>query len=279
MLPGGDVMPFESPSVDPERLFMFGGPGAGKTFAGLTVARMLMRTKSDVRFWIIDTDRAIGRMLEDPAFEGVGRYVKDTYFTARRWEDSRKAVDKITDKVSRGDWIMVDFFSKLWTQVQNYFIRAIYETTPDRYAEDIRKGLARGDKEAKKKQRGGGFEGFMDWPYINKIYGEPVDALIWSDANIFYTAEAGRIGDDDPKEVKELYGDLGVKPTGQKLAGHQAQTIILGRKGRKGRTIQCVKDRSREHVWAEEAGEDEDLILPWRDLAKDYLMDVAGWTK
>jgi len=65
-----------------------------------------------------------------------------------------------------------------------------------------------------------------------------------------------------------LFGDIGVRPAGQKALGHQMHTIFLMIPGKEKWFITTVKDRAGRPYFSKS---------PLVSLYHQYLMSKAGW--
>ena len=82
-----------------EKILVIGPPGSGKSYSGLTIARCF----PDSRFFIIDTDDSIPRMLATE-FSDLKNI---TTFPCTRWSEYEEASKKIKKEAKENDWVMI----------------------------------------------------------------------------------------------------------------------------------------------------------------------------
>lgn len=54
-----------------ERILVFGAAGSGKSTAWLATAKWLQDSGSGATFWVLDTDRAVARMMAGEKFRAL----------------------------------------------------------------------------------------------------------------------------------------------------------------------------------------------------------------
>lgn len=241
-----------------------GKEGVGKTHAWMDLANYV-----EGNFWIIDTDDSVDAMMEDDALSAIEPKIQDKVVPLE-WPDFRDTVTKWKKNVDKDDWAVVDMNNESWNTVQAYYTEQVFGQDEDEYLLMKRKEI-----EQKEDSKGGlyseVFEGWMDWPVINKMYRKYAMTLLRLPCHLFIITPADKVDKNkDAKEVLEQYGQAGVKPVGQKHQGHMASSIMYFH----GRApdnlhVTTVKDRGkREYVKGKELD---------RGFAKDYLLDIAGW--
>ena len=243
-----------------ERILLMGGPGAGKTHAGLKIAKLAHKTGSDARFYIVDTDFAVDRMLSGEEFSGLEnvehRVVDD-------WPELVGAVDLFRKAVRPQDWLMVDMLSFAWESVQSFYTEQIFGADVGDFFLAARKA----DKDHE-------FDGWTDWKVINKLYQGLTAKLLRLQGHLLCTcpvdnlpAPPKRGTDPVEKSVRAMYGKFGVKPRGQKHTGHLFHTVIWLTQGSDGWRATSVKDRERRLLEGEQV----------KNFPLDYLVRVGGW--
>lgn len=250
------------PSINPrERLLTFGVGGTGKSAALLRIAR---KCPTDT-FYVLDTDYGnYDRLLatEFSDLDNVRVYVVD------EWDEYTEHVKEIQAEMQRDDWLGIDMMTQSWQAVQGWFTNQVFNSDIAEYFMEVRKKKAEADQGKKSL---GAFDGWMDWPVINKVYFKFYNQLLKTPGHLYMAAEQDATSSDDDKEVKAAFGPYGVKPRGQKRLGHVASSVIWLTKSRSGGSghwaMTTIKDRGRVEV--------EDEIV--KDFATDYLMKIAGW--
>jgi len=249
-----------------ERILTIGGAGSGKSTAWIRLAQRF----KDSTFYVIDTQLSAERSLEEyPSVNNVEVY------TAIDWSDYRDAQRKIEAKCKEGDWVVVDMVDMAWSAVQRGFVSEIFGQDMGDYYMEARKVLrAKGDVDKKGKQiksifDGETLRGWVDWVVINKQYEDFVFSLVYRiPANLYMTAMANPVSEDDEREVRELYGPYGLKPAGQKALAHQPDTVLLLAHPERDRwTYTTIKDRG---------GRKYHERAPLMNFALQYGV-IAGW--
>lgn len=264
----------QNPLRSKERILIFGHEGVGKSTDALSIASMIPTSN----FYVVDNDNSYDRLADTFATPLPNVFIagQDFGHEPYLWDGFRDSISEAIQAMGSEDWLVVDMLSKGWDMVQEWFIEQIFQEDIDDYFLKIRMEKERlkntpkkdGGKEAKSL---GAFEGWMDWPVINQTYHKRVSTpLLRCPGHLICVAEAQKLGDDDDRGIKELYGSLGARPKGQKRSGHLMQTVIMQGRKRNGEfTLTGVKDRGRE-LWDGQA---------FDDFAVDYLVGTAGWEK
>lgn len=255
-----------------ERILTMGSYGSGKSYQWLCLARWLKTQGS--RFYVIDTDDAVERMLyeEFPDLDeraGGNVYIHHAY----TWETYTEAQRQILTAAGPNDWIVFDMVDSPWKAVQSHFVSEVFNKDIADYFVEARKSLAdKGDKTSKGKDAKNlrVFEGWMDWPVINKIYDSLIMPLVLdSRSHLYFTTKVSALRAEDDPTVRDLYGPYGVKPAGQKDLGHLFHTVLLFQQGQARNTwqITTVKDRGRTYF-------DHDKLV---NFPVQYLGGKAKW--
>jgi len=279
-----------------ERILVMGITGSGKSYQWLKLAEALLPT--GVVFRCVDTDNAITYMLETqfPHLKPENKgnvYVQNVF----EWPDYKSAIkwlqrkpmtpeqlslltpnalkDYNTSTISPNDWSVVDMADIPWRMVQSYFVHETFGEDPGDYFLRIRKEMQAG---LRKTAKGGmpastiteALDGWRDWGVINKLYDDWILPLIYRiPTHVYATTKVEPIArDEKDPEILTLFGDLGVKPAGQKALGHQMHAIFLFIPGRDKWFLTTAKDR---------AGRSYFNKAPLKSLHLQYLCVKAGW--
>lgn len=258
-----------------ERLLVAGPQGTGKT---RNILKIAARCPDDT-FWVIDTDDSYPRMMEEGLRRGELPELPNVHildvpseeptWASAEFPDFTKALKELRSEVSRDDWLVMDQGAPTWDAVQDYFTERVFDSNIEEYFLEVRI-----EKEKAKKKKGadskslGAFEGWMDWPVINKLYRVLHKEITTWPSHVYMTAEVTQVSKEDDRDDRKTFGPYGVKPRGQKRWPYIVQTVLLTAKKRAGvYTLTTVKDRERPEL------EDEEF----EDFAVDYMMEVAGW--
>ncbi|MHB8997666.1 MAG: DEAD/DEAH box helicase family protein [Armatimonadota bacterium] len=226
--------------IEQERILAFGAAGSGKSTAWLEIAKWLQAAGSMATFWVLDTDRAAGRMMAGEKFAGLHQ-VKIAPCT--NWTELMAATDAALDRARPGDWLVVDMVDKVWEYAQAHFTLTMHGKDMESYLMSVRKALGANSKNLKP------FEGMVDWPVINGIYKAWSDRTLMNDRGIHVFGVSPMKAIDERltgDEIKEAFGNLGVYPAGQKHLAHAFHTVLLMAQG-KGNfwATHTAKDRER----------------------------------
>ena len=251
--------------LDPERIMVYGSPGAGKSSA----VRDLVADGQ--RVIVIDTERAYRRMLRGLTYSPDDIHDVATLAMERderEWEVLLAELDEILAEAyedvdaARDWWLVIDSFTPTWDWCQASYIEQIHGKEDVNYFIQRRKEMEQAAK------MGNPLDGNHDWTYINKMFNVLYNKLLNWPGHTLITAEAAPVDDRDAAEVQKRYAGIGMKPKGQKRAPHIPQTLILARKTTRGWSYLTVKDREREEMLDADA---EDGFV------EVYLVGVAEW--
>lgn len=243
-----------------ERILLYGGPGVGKSRSWLTIAWRAQKSGSDARFYCLDTDQAIDRMID----EGFGELGNVEVKSVFEWPEYESGLKEFLSRVRPEDWIICDMIDMAWEAVQAYFTDEVFGKDIGAYFLEARKAMSEKDRNLKT------FDGWRDWQVINKLYLSWINKLVFrSPCHVLCTAKAEPINSDlDGEELKKVYGPYGARPKGQKHLGHNFHTVLfLQKKKHDEYTFTTVKDRERQAV------EGKRLV----DFALQYLVAQARW--
>jgi hypothetical protein len=273
-------VPLHPQDPAPERILALGPAGSGKTTNFLNIVKFARATKSPARFYIMDSDFAMDRMITgypeipfsifgDPAFQNKDAIL--TIYPVFEWREYDRALADIRMKAKPGDWVSVDFISNAWAAVQEHFANEVFHRDIADYFLKVRKEI---DDNAKSL---GALEGWVDWQVINALYRKWVNTLLFRGRyHLYCTAKSENLSSDkkptEDTQTRQLFLRYGVKPVGQKDLPFQFHTLLLtGRRntptGGDIRTITAIKDREREEVSGQEV----------KSFVQDYLVNVANW--
>ena len=219
-----------------ERIIAVGANGSGKTYGWLQLARHLPQKQ----FFVLDTDLTVDRSL--PEFPDVVASGNVKGVPTVDWADYQAALKEALVATREGDWIVVDSITRSWSAVRRYFSTEIFGKDMGAYFLEARKNLNAQKKSFGKS--GGIFDGWKDWPVINRLYEDFIYPLVFrTKANLYFTAEPTSVGEDDSTDTRDLFGPYGVRPGGQKSLGHQVDTVLLLAHRKTGWVMTTMKDR------------------------------------
>jgi len=272
-----------------ERALAFGITGSGKSYQWLKMAERLLPTGSIFR--CIDTDNDIDYMLQTqfPHLlpENGGNVLVCPAFD---WPEYKIGVDwlkrkqRVKEKLSPvllkdfvrplkpNDWTIVDRADNAWSTVQNHFVENVFDEDAGDYFLEIRRQLQSGARKAKS---GGtpvaeGLDGWKDWTVINKLYNDWIKPIVYQiPTHVYAATQVDKVdrGEKDA-ELQMMFGDIGVRPSGQKRLGGQMHSLFLFIPGKDEWFITTVKDRGGRSYFKK---------VKLIDFYMQYLVAKAGW--
>lgn len=278
-----------------ERILAMGITGSGKSYQWLTMADVLKPTGAIFR--CLDTDNDIPYMLETQFPHLLPRNGGNVYVhPAVDWPDYKLGIDWIQKKpiseevrktmepyivkdlsvpLKDSDWVVVDMADNAWDTVQRYFTTEVFGEDMGEYFLRMRKLIEqRGGKDRFGKLATSvapeAFDGWKDWSVMNKLYFDWIHPIVYRiPCHVYTTTRPEKIdrGEKDA-EILTLFGDLGIRPGGQKKLGGQMHTIFLMIPGEDKWLITTAKDR---------AGRTYFKKTPLVSLYTQYLVAKAGW--
>lgn len=241
-----------------ERILTLGGPGSGKTYGWLKLAAH----SKDSQFFVIDTEIGAERSLQEfPQLTNVAVYpVVD-------WTEYREAQKEIISKATSSSWIVVDMADKAWDAVQRYYISRVFDQEMGEYFLEARTKLKK-DAKSLFAGRDAALKGWTDWPVVRRLYEDFFLPLVYrTPAHLYIATAAQAVSEDDGREVRELYGPYGLRPSGQKALGYQPDTVLLLAHAKDGYYVTTIKDRGGRKYFDR---------MKLHNLALQYGK-VAGW--
>jgi len=274
-----------------ERILLGGVPGVGKTYATLTIARMLF-TSGNIhvppkKMYIIDPDDGVRRVWfnEFPEVENIEYYFTPRWYTSGSEKVPEiQVIDKarhcytggiadvwktIHPKLKSGDWLSVEHLGNIWGLAQGGFADEVFSKDIGQYFLEARKQMAPGGKKLE------ALKGWTDWTVINKLHNDDFMIPVCYDnpAHVIMTTSISIVDANakEEAEIKAAYGETNIRLEGQKHNPFRAQTILMllahgsGDK-RKYTMSTLLKDRGRP--WMDKV----ELF----DFAYQYLVEIAG---
>lgn len=245
-----------------ERLLVYGGEGAGKTYDWFSI---LNSTPDDVTFYVIDTDQTVLPFIESEEFSHLGDRIE--FYEPFAWDDAMEMVEKYVENMGEDDWFVIDMLPWFWGAVQDYFTDRVFGRDSDEMWLAHREAV----EDADGKGSANPFDGMKDWTVIKKLYRKLTMSVVRAPGHVFLAAgEKELIEHFESSATMKRYEGVGAKPAGEKNSGHIVRTVLrkykTGTRDVKYR-MTTVKDRQREDQQGVEV----------TDFARDYLLKVAGW--
>jgi len=242
--------------------------GSGKSYQWLKLAEALLPTGAVFR--CLDTDDAITYMLETQFPHLKPENKGNVYvWSASDWESLKAGTDQILKQsIKDNDWLVIDMADAPWDSVQRYFTSEVFKTGIGEYFLQVRKEIEASKKKVASVAREA-LSGWTDWAVINKLYTDWITPLIYRlKCHLYLATKVQELGSKEDADIKELYSELGVRPSGQKHLGHQVHTILLFIPGRGNWFITTCKDR---------AGRPYFKRTPLLSLYMQYFVAKANW--
>jgi hypothetical protein len=255
------------PTPRRERILGFGGPGAGKTRAWLTIADLYVKTKTPGKFYLLDTDDTYWSSVEEfPAVAEAGIVEPHYVYDFPSYQETAK---DFAGRSEPDDWIIGDLFDKGWEEVQNYYSEQVFGADKGDFFLSMRKEMQNSKKKNTNFQP---FEGWIDWPTIKSLHASWANDMIFRNkAHVFLTAGSKAVArQTDNKDTVETFGHIGAKPAGEKgLAAHGVNTVLMFSQVKAGEwVLDTAKDRG---------GRQALMKSPAGNFAMSYLVKVGGW--
>jgi hypothetical protein len=245
--------------MPPERILLFGLPGAGKSKSAHAIATKLAMSGSRARMFVVDTDFGWDRFLAAEGNPGnvIVRQMDN-------WDGYVKAIKEAQTQGNPGDWVVIDQIGVAWEMAQNAYIERAYGKDPIEFLLEARKSMK------KNAGMGAALSGMGDWPFIKRMYrGAMNDLIAQSKLHVIGITTQEKIWDSDMPDTMATYNRLGGKPGGEKHLDYGFHTVI-----------QCGQNFSQKTWWLTVA-KDRGRRLPERELvgdfSVDYLVSIAGW--
>lgn len=282
-----------------ERSLAMGITGSGKSYQWLKLAEVLKSTGA--RFRCLDTDNAIPFMLETQ-FPHLKPENGGNVFIHRSstWPEYKMGIDWLKRKplskettehlmtfepdvyqdylkvpLKPIDWTIIDMADNAWKTVQNYFVGEVFGEDPGDYFLAVRKQIEAGARKTKDGKTPTstiteGLDGWKDWGVINKLYDDWILPIVYQiPTHVYATTKVEKVDrNEKDAETKLLFGDLGIRPAGQKALGHQMHSLFLFLAGKDKWAITTVKDRGGRPYFNK---------TPLTSFYIQYLVAKAGW--
>ena len=265
-----------------EKILVYGSYKVGKSSLWLDIMQASYQAGLKIHFYLIDTDRAYSKMVEEMDVD----YEAEGYLTVYLPDDFSELMDASTEirgLAGKGDWVIIDMLNYAWTEAQDFYTEKVFGETPDNYFLAMREQVV--SSKGKDARSFGGFEG-TDWNFITKTYKQwEIPLTMKGDWNVFAVTEARKMDarDDDPEKAKTYKEVSGHIPVGQKGIGHRFDTVFHMRQRVSGtRELHMVGDRGREKeggAW-DQLGTNVITIGEYpKGFTRRYLVDIAGWER
>lgn len=251
-------------SETPERIWLTGNFGTGKTEAWVSWAQWLRETSTPGTCYVLNCER-------DGSVERANERFADwrsnvTFTDINSWLELTEATSLYTSITAPGDLLVVDGADKPWS-----WVRDLFTETVNRRAGHV---LDLSDPFATLP------EVDMDWDVINGAYFRWFNSLIVG-AQQAHLLMAGpsqplkvkseRSAWGDTNETLDLFSKHGVRWAGQKRGGFDVQTLLLAEVTREGVALTTMKDAGGRPYLAKE-------IIPPLGFVTSYLVPCAGWS-
>lgn len=270
-------MAFVRTSAAPERIFIYGSPGAGKTNSIFSIGRKLASTNTPARIHLIDTDNAYYDMIDEyPEAEGVVLPIfVDQSEEGGEWNEMDDAIRKALKDAdaARGDWIVVDRAEPSWEWVQDSYAREAKKASIDAVRAEGREKVASG----KDKNLRAGLSGF-EWGEVKTKFRKPFNRMVVSGCNIIITAGSTKISQytDTTGEKSDQFGGLPWAPAGG------AGSMLLAHMFRDAICLRCTDIRKGLYYAStgKARGRKPKAKMdntPITDFAWDVLVKRFGW--
>lgn len=298
-----------------ERILIYGGSDAGKSYTYLGLMDFARKTKTDSHFWIIDNDNATegiglypggsfghllgeeqGEVEDEWKGEKEGatygqQFERATIWVPETFDDYNPIKDHIKKRVKPDDFIVIDMMSNVWEIMPDWWIENVYGDNTWEYYAGLKRAVNSDDPDERKEAARNDFGGLPGgaWQYVGKVYRKWEKSLtLFSPCHVLALSAESEVlphydtsGEDQAKWKKTS----GFRPKVEKNAPHRFHTLmranrLLARDGKsvKSRELTVWKDRDRMERWDEVTGKSQTLELSeGPKFAWDYLVKIGGW--
>ena len=261
-----------APTQKRERILLYGEAGSGKSSAWVSIANWIVKSKSDAKIYLFDSDYSYEAMY-DESFDSVVEVVNVDVNEFELWA---KKLREVRPKLKRDDWLVVDMIDKAWTGAQNWYWRSV--GGGDSIGEVYLRARTEPGFDV------GGAYG-ANWGDINRLYDDfmslfinaPCHKLACTPARqVMVNPQSGlAINKNDVEWVRYQY-----KPVGQNRLSHGFHTILLAREipSTKGSEYNLTTVKERGPVGKTRRSELRGEKVPeGNGFVGTYLVKVAGW--
>ena len=197
-----------------ERILLMGSPGTGKSQQLINIVNFV-----GTNVYVVDLEDKLSAMLERT---GIPKNMKlQTAFT---WEelkaDENSVFDQIMKQATPGEWIAIDRVDLAWSFVQKWYTENKYQQELADVMMEKAKGIKKSFMVAPRFDQG-------SWQVINAAYEGFITGILYrSRCNILLTCGIAEV-DQNQSNPLDAYGNIRVKPRGQKELGHQPHSVFL----------------------------------------------------
>ena len=205
-----------------ERILVYGSFKLGKSTCWFDIAETYYKAgRTDVKFYAIDTDFGVGKLL-DEGYQHIEDDGMLTTYNPMDFGELLAASKDIFKKAKKGDWIIIDMLSYPWAEAQEFYIEGVFGSNPEDYFMQMRKEVVA--KKGKDKRAYGGQEG-TDWGFITKVYKRfEFPLTLKTKANVFGVTEEKKLDANrgaSTDQIKKHKKVGGMAPVGQKGIGRR----------------------------------------------------------
>jgi len=260
-----------------ERIGIYGPPKVGKTHLFFTIAKWHQDLGSDAKFYAISTDTSYEVLSMNPEFVELENIIWEDVVIMQDYIDAAR---KFNSLMRPQDWLSVDLMADAWAAAQDEYAR-VQTKKAGGNLEDM------GDLWA----TSGGGDGYpiegWEWGMPNARYRVFANNLIlrapghvflvYGQKDLMKESGSGKTGES--KDTKEMFGHIGLKPTGQKEDPFRYHSILhISSLGDKEQGISTAGERwgNRERL-GKKMSNGQVRDEPMTDFFLDYLVKVAGW--
>lgn len=275
-------MTLTPPTPRRERILVTGVAGSGKSTCWLSWAEWSQKTRSERRFFVVDSDYAWdgGRPVDGHLDDIVVPYDVGTVADIKAAGADAMQNVKV-DRPGRGgrkvseDVLVVDMIDFFWSIAQEEGFEAVSGMDFDEF---MVKSMVTDTSIA-------GDYG-KNWGLVNKIYSKLMRVVKTWPGHVIAVAPGERVREPDSRgkggdaqEILDLAGRFKIKPLGQKRLAHDFHTVLLCQETNKGWTLTTLKERNAAGL--KEGDEGFRPYLVNKEMAGgfvlSYLKGVAGW--
>lgn len=199
-----------------DTFLLYGPPSSGKTTALLQIAE----ANPDSTLWVMDADNKFMKV-----WRGSFSHVTNVeYHLVREWKEVSDTYKKIRKKIKPEDFLALEMVDRYWDMAQAYYDVSVY-------GQDVGTHLLQLKVNTQSKSGIADPDSLSRWNVIKRMHNADFldDATSYLPCHVVLTTSASTLlpGQIESKEIRDLYGQVGLAANGEKRNGYRVDTIIL----------------------------------------------------
>lgn len=262
-----------------ERTMLFGPPKVGKSHQYLNIAKWHQQMGSDAKFYVLSSDTSYEVLLMNEEFCDLENVDYVDVVTFQDWIDGAR---KFNAKMRGHDWLCADLMDHAWGAVQDEYARALAKQS-GKDLEDIGDLWATTGASDSTYPISGWEWGMPNGRYRvlanNYLLRCPGHLMVIAGVKEL-TKDSGSGSSGEKPKTKEMFGHLGVKPSGQKEDPWRYHSIIyVDSDGDKRQKMATAGERfGRRRRLGKVLSNGLVRPEPIEDFFLNYYVEIGQWT-